>query len=105
MPRKKELSDPRLDPVVVKARAGLIPASEDIEDELNARTALIGRTVRAYAKLNGGRDDLAIADILDDLRHYCDSNALSFGELDAGACESYLELVKESPWITRAKAS
>jgi hypothetical protein len=80
----------------------LIPASDGIEDELDARTARLGRTVRTYAKgTNGGRDDLAIANLLEDIRHYCDSRTLSFDELDAAAYNNYLEYVKESPWISR----
>lgn len=89
---------------VIDARAGLIPASDDIEDELHSRTVRIGRTVRTYAKgTNGGRDDLAIANILEDIRHYCDSKTLSFNELDAAAHNNYLEYVKESPWISRLR--
>ena len=90
MPNKGQLNNARRAGLIVEARAGLIPASDDVEDELNSRTACIARTVRAYAKLTDGRDDLAITDILQDLRHYCDSRALAFDELDAAACEYYL---------------
>src|SRR5437868_322208 len=70
---------------VLEARAGLISAADGIEDELDARVARIGRAVRAYAKTTGGRDDLAIVDILHDLRHYCDSRILAFDKLDTTA--------------------
>lgn len=99
MPKSK--LNPRHDARVIEARAGLIPASDDIEDELDARTGRIGRTVRAYAKVTNGRDDLAIASILEDIRHYCDSKALSFDELDTAAYNNHLEYVNESPWISR----
>lgn len=99
MPKSK--LNPRQSARVIEARAGLIPASDDIEDELDARTARIGRTVRTYAKETNGRDDLAIANILEDIRHYCDSKTLSFDELDTAAYNSHLEYVNESPWISR----
>jgi hypothetical protein len=62
---------------VLDARAGLIPASDAIEDELDARVARVGRAVSIYAKRTGGRDELAIVDILHGLRHYCDRRALA----------------------------
>jgi hypothetical protein len=99
MPKSLVIS--RLSPQVLKARAGLIPASDDIENELEARVAHVRRSVRAYGKLNSDRDDLAIIDILQDLRHYCDSKALVFDELDGTAREYYQEYVDESPWISR----
>ena len=86
---------------VLDARAGLIPASDDIEDELDARVARVGRAVRVYAERNGDRDELAIIDILHGLRHYCDRKALAFDELDRAAYGDYLEYVNESPWISR----
>jgi len=101
MANNKQLNNAHRAASILEARAGLIPASDDVEDELNARTARIGRTVRAYAKLTHGRDDLAITDMLHDLRHYCDSKALSFDQLDTAAREHYLEDAAESPWISR----
>jgi hypothetical protein len=69
--------------------------------------ARIARTVSAYAKLRGSRShyDLAISDMLQDLRHYCDSKGLVFDELDTVAYGCYLEDVNESPWISRPQAS
>jgi len=99
MPKSK--MNPRHSPSVIEARTGLIPASDDIEDELDARTARVSRTLRAYAKGTNGRDDLAITNILEDIRHYCDSKTLSFDELDKAAYNNYLGYVKESPWISR----
>jgi hypothetical protein len=60
----------------------------------------IGRLVKAYEKLvarsPGNWDDLAIIDILADLRHYSDSKRLVFDELDLAAYERYLEEVGDS---------
>jgi hypothetical protein len=95
----------RLSASVLDARAGLIPASDDIEDELNARAARIRRVVKVYARRTDGRDDLAIIDILHGLRHYCDRKALAFDELDKAAYGDYREYVDESPWISRMPSS
>ena len=91
--------------LVLEARAGLIPASDDIEDELDARVARIGRALRTYTERAPGPDDLTITDILHDLRHYCDSRALEFDRLDTAAYTDYLEYVDESPWISRSEMS
>jgi hypothetical protein len=104
MPNKKHLSNVHHAAHVLAARAGLIPASDYIENELNLRAARIGRTVSAYARRDG-RHDLAITGFLQDLRHYCDSKGLVFHELDSAAHEYYLEDVNESPWISRPHAS
>jgi hypothetical protein len=104
MPNKKHLSNVHHPAHVLAARAGLIPASDHIENELNLQAARIGRSVSAYARRKS-RHDLAITDILQDLRHYCDSKGLAFHELDAAAHEYYLEDVNESPWISRPHAS
>jgi hypothetical protein len=78
-----------------QARAGLIPASDDIADERRARmnqTARIIRTVKASSgTVSRVSDDRAITDILTDLRHYCDSMELEFGKLDGAAYAQYLE--------------
>jgi hypothetical protein len=107
MPNKEQLKHARAEALVRRARAGVIPASDHIDAEINARVARIARTVSVYAKLAGncGRDDLAISDMLQDLRHYCDSKGLAFDERDTRAYECYLEDVKESPWISRPQAS
>ncbi len=86
---------------VVAARAGLIPASDWIDYELDTRTEQIGRAIGTYAKSTGGRADLAIASMLQDLRHYCDSTGLAFGRLDQSAREDYEEYVAETPWVAR----
>ncbi|HEV2202546.1 MAG TPA: hypothetical protein VGR73_22235 [Bryobacteraceae bacterium] len=86
---------------VLAARAGILFASDDIEHELNLRTASVSRTVSAQAKHEGGRHDLAIIEILQNLRHYCDSKRLAFHELDAAAHKYYLEYVADSPWVSR----
>jgi hypothetical protein len=107
MPNEEQLKHARAEALVRRARAGVIPASDHIEAEINASVARIARTVSVYAKRVGncGRDDLAISDILQDLRHYCDSKGLAFDERDTTAYSCYLEDVKESPWISRPQAS
>ncbi|MGI9072367.1 MAG: hypothetical protein ACR2JB_13875 [Bryobacteraceae bacterium] len=93
MPENKQLRNARSAALVIEARAGLIPASDHIADEIHARkdrTARIDRTVKAYAKLPAcGSDYRAITDILADLRHYCDTVGLNFRELDAAAYQQY----------------
>ena len=101
MPYRRELNIARREALVLAARAGMVPASDDIEDELNARTARIARAVRVYARLTGGRDDLAITDLLKDLRHYCDNRAFEFDELDKATREHYVEETNEG-WGTRS---
>jgi hypothetical protein len=97
----KLLRSKRLSASVVAARAGMVPESDHLEYELDTRVAHIGRAVRAYAKRSGDRDDLAVAFMLQDLRHYCDSKGLVFGRLDETAYEYYQEYVNESPWISK----
>ena len=79
--------------LILKARAGIIPASDHLAEEARlrvARTERIGRTVEAYAKLGECRSEhLAITYILADLRHFCDSKGLSFNELDKSAIDVY----------------
>jgi hypothetical protein len=95
MPNKRHLNNARRAVFILEARAGLIPASDAIENEQRARMKCIGRVVKAYAKLVSARpcdwDHLAITDILADLRHYCDYIGLAFDELGAAAYEQCLE--------------
>ena len=95
MPNKKRSTKTRRAALIVEARAGLIPASDDIEDEVRSRmdrTARIGRIVKVYARLlEHGSENLAISDNLADLRHYCNGKRLAFRELDTAACERYQE--------------
>ena len=105
MPNKKYLYTLSHPTHVLKARAGIIPASDHVQHELNVRTARIGRTVKTYAKREGGRHDLVITSILQDLRHYCDNQGLVFQELNTVADEYYREDVAESPWISRPHAN
>lgn len=97
MLKGKRVEHRHLSSLVIEARAGLIPASDDIDDELRARlkrTARVVGLVRAYASLEGcGSDELAIADILCDLRHYCAGKGLSFHKLSDDAYAQYLEEV------------
>ncbi|HXM99334.1 MAG TPA: hypothetical protein VN982_12745 [Candidatus Dormibacteraeota bacterium] len=92
---KKRSDNACREALVLEARAGLIPESDFIVEEVRvreARTSRIGRVIKAHARvLAQGSEALAIADILADLRHYCDGKGLSFDELDATACENYQE--------------
>jgi hypothetical protein len=51
--------------------------------------------VMTYAKLAGtnlrDRYDIAITDLLTDLRHYCDLKGLPFEELNIAASDAYAE--------------
>jgi hypothetical protein len=100
MASKKMSNDSRRAALVLKARAGLIPESDWIEEEVRLRmnrTARIGRTVNSHARLlSCGSDALAISEILTDLRHYCASKGLMFEELDAAACENYQDEASQS---------
>lgn len=70
----------------LEARAGLISEADYLEVEKLARiarTKRVVRTVKAYAKLKICRSDhAAIANILADLRHYCEAQSLSFSEIN-----------------------
>lgn len=106
MPNKKQPNVARRAELVREARAGLIPASDDLADEQHARmdrTSRIGCAVREYAQLlTFGSEDLAITDILTGLRHYCDSKGLTFSELDTAADEYYLEEAAENRMMDHA---
>ncbi len=95
MPNRRQQKKPRWSDLVVEARAGLIPESDDIADEKRARmkrTARVVRTVKAHAKLaTCGSEDRAITDILADLRHYCDCKGLPFHKLYRAAYALYLD--------------
>ena len=100
MPNNRQVNDSRRSALVLEARAGLIPTSDDVADERQVRMDRIGSTVKAYAKMarggSGDCDAWAITNILADLRHHCDSKGLAFHELDAAAYGHYLEDVSES---------
>jgi hypothetical protein len=105
MPNRRQKNKSRRVNPVAEARAGLIPASDDVADEIRARTNLtlrIIRTVKPY--LGSARrvsDDLAITNILSDLRHYCDSRGLAFEKLDRAANQLYSEeKTYEAAWPT-----
>jgi hypothetical protein len=103
MPKKKYL-DVCQTVRVLEARAGVIPASDWVVAEQRARLDCIVRTVRAYAKLLGrcGSDDVAITDILSDLRLYCATKGLAFDELDRIAYEYHQDDAAENRWVEKA---
>jgi hypothetical protein len=99
------MNKPRRANPVVKARAGLIPASDDAADEIRARTNLTVRIIRTVKPYLGSvrrvSDDLAITNILSDLRHYCDCRGLAFEKLDRAAYQLYSEeKTYEAVWPT-----
>jgi len=96
----KTLNKSSREALILKARAGIIPASDHLAEEVRqrvARTGRIGRTVAAYAKLRECRSErLAIVYILADLRHHCDCEGLAFDELDKSAIDVYDDEAAES---------
>ena len=104
MPNKKLKTKLRRVNPVVEARAGLIPASDDMADEMRARTSLTARIVRSVKPYLGSMrrvsDDLAITNIISDLRHYCDRRGLAFNKLDRAAYALYSEeKAEEAAWL------
>jgi hypothetical protein len=95
MHKRKSINKARRIDFVREARAGLIPASDDIADERRLRTNQTARIIRIVKTHSGSvarvSDDLAITNILSDLRHYCDCRGLGFKKLDKAACALYLE--------------
>jgi glycerol-3-phosphate O-acyltransferase len=100
---KKRLNKTRHSALILEARAGLIPESDWIAEEVRARmdrTARISRVVKFHARLlTSGSHALAISEILADLRHYCDSKGLAFEQLDAAACENFEEEASQSRMV------
>jgi hypothetical protein len=88
---------------VIEARAGLIPESDWIAEEVRARvdrTARLSRVIKSHARsLTKGSDAVAILEILADLRHYCDSKGLMFEELAGAASENYQDEASQSRMV------
>jgi hypothetical protein len=83
---------------------GLISASDNIMNERRVRTNLTARMIRTVKPFLGSltrvSDDLAIANILADLRHYCECKRLAFAKLQKAAYALYLEeKAYESTWL------
>jgi hypothetical protein len=94
MSKRKQTSHAGHSELVHEARAGLIPASDDIADEQRARLDCAARIIgSAKPYLGSGKrvsDRHAITSILADLRHYCDGKGLVFGKLGTAAYALYL---------------
>jgi hypothetical protein len=95
MSKRKQITNACPIDLVRAARAGLIPASDDIAAEKRARMSCTARMIR-IEKVNLGTvtrvsDDRAIASILADLRHYCDWKGLAFRKCYAAACALYFQ--------------
>jgi len=80
---------------VIEARAGLIPACDDVADEMHARMSARARvlqSVKSYARaVTNGSESQAVIDILTNLRHCCDCKGLKFHTLNEAANEFYLQ--------------
>jgi hypothetical protein len=93
----------------VEARGGVNFASDSIADESRARMNCSGRIIGIMKPYLGTTsrvsDDLAITNILSDLRHYCDGKGLHFRELDKAARGLYLqEKADEGEWPVSSSA-
>lgn len=95
MPNRKRMSTSRRVNLLLDARAGLIPASDDIAEERRLRAnriECIVRTVKAHlGSVARVSDGLAITNILADLRHYCDGRGLALKKLAKAAYALYLD--------------
>lgn len=97
------MSQTRRVDLVREARAGVIPESDNIANEIRTRTNQTARLVRT-AKTHLGSvtrvsEEQAITNVLVDLRHYCDDQGLAFHKLHAAAQELYLgEKASEARW-------
>src|SRR6202049_2283664 len=101
MTNKKRQHKPRFSAVVIEARAGLIPESDDTEDERRARmdrTIRVLRILKAHARLpTCGSEGQAITDLIADFRHYCHWSSLPFHNFYRAANALYLE-EKDELW-------
>ena len=81
--------------LVREARAGLIPESDSIAEEVRFRTRHTARIICTAKNELGSAaavsDEHAITNILADIRHYCDCKCLAFSKLHAAAYTLYME--------------
>jgi len=95
MSRRKQVSNTRRSDLVRTARAGLIPASDNLANEIRVRTNQTARIIRTAKTYLGSvprvSDEHAIVSLLADLRHYCDCKGLTFQKLNRVAYATYLE--------------
>ena len=95
MPNRRKSSKSRRVNLMIEVPARVISASDDMADEIRvrtSRTAGIIRTAKTYlGSVARVPDDLAITNILSNLRHYCDITGLAFKKLDKAAQALYLE--------------
>lgn len=82
-------TEPRRRRSVAAARAGIIPASDDIADEARTRLRYAASLVRTMRRMAGtsprATDEIVITDILAGLRYYCATKGWSFKQLDLAA--------------------
>ena len=95
MPKRKQMSNTRYSDLVRAARAGLIPESDNIVNEKRVRTSRTARIIRTERTHLGSMkrvsEELAITNILADLRHYYDFKGLGFRKIHTAAHALYLE--------------
>jgi hypothetical protein len=95
MPMKTLASHARRIEPVREGRAGLIPASDAIVAEKQARLDRASRIIRTVKPFLGSvtrvSDDHAMTNVLAYLRHYCDHKSLAFSKLGAEARRLYLD--------------
>lgn len=79
--------------LVRDARAGLIPESDSVADEIRARMKIGAGTLLSLAanaeRPSGTSENRAITEIPADLRHYCDLKGYAYDELDTAETELY----------------
>jgi hypothetical protein len=95
MPKRKQMSNTRRLDLMREARAGVIPGSDNIANEIRLRTKRTARIIRTAKTYLGSvtrvSDDQAITDILTRLRHYCDIKGLAFRKFHTAAYALYTE--------------
>ena len=88
MPLSRHTKTARLR-MVAAARAGIIPASDNVTDEARTRLRHAASLVRAMRRVAGtssrASDEIVITNILADLRYYCATKGWSFKQLDLAA--------------------
>lgn len=96
---KKTRLKHRRQKLISETRARLIPASDDIANEIRARTSKTTRIVAAaksFVRLGRhASDDILMMELLTHLRRYCAWKGLVFEKLDEAASDRYSEEAAE----------
>src|ERR1700722_18157880 len=82
MPNRRQKDKPRSINRKARPHSRIISEADDMADEIRMRTRLTAKIIRAAKPHLGSADrlsdDLAITNILSDLRHYCDYRGIEF---------------------------